>query len=253
MGDSQASIFANQCFNKGNTKITLGTGASILTNLGQSFKYQKNILTTLSYVYKNKPSYSYECLINYAGATISWLKDNLKILNTAKETNEILKKTKSSEEVVFIPAFVGLSSPHWLPDSKAMIYGLTPSINKNQIVRAALESIAFQIKDYLDDLEKNNRIKYNDIYIDGGIVSNKPFMQLLSNTLQKKIHVTNYQDMSSYGSVIMGLLGMNIFSSLKDIKKFKQKYISYSPIKDSRDINFYYEWKNVLLKHYIKK
>ena len=78
MGDSQASIFANQCFNKGNTKITLGTGASILTNIGQSFKKSKKIITTLSYVYNNNPSYSYECLINYAGATISWLKNNLK-------------------------------------------------------------------------------------------------------------------------------------------------------------------------------
>ena len=154
MGDSQASIFANQCFNRGNTKITLGTGASILTNIGQSFKNQKKIITTLSYVHNNNPSYSYECLVNYAGATISWLKNNLKILNSAKETNQILNKTKDSQGVVFVPAFVGLSSPHWIPDSKAMIYGLTPSINKNHIIRAALESIAFQIKDYLDDLKK---------------------------------------------------------------------------------------------------
>ena len=251
MGDSQASIFANQCFNKGNTKITLGTGASILTNIGQSFKYQKNIITTLSYVYKNKPSYSYECLINYAGATISWLKDNLKILKTAKETNEILKKTKSSEEVVFIPAFVGLSSPHWLPDSKAMIYGLTPSINKNHIVRAALESIAFQIKDYLDDLEKNNKIIYNDIYIDGGIVSNKSFMELLCNTLQKKIYVTNYQDMSSYGALMMGLLAMNITSNFKELKKLKQKYLVYSPINNKQLANSYKNWKYILKKFYL--
>ena len=89
--------------------------------------------------------------------------------------NQILNKTKDSQGVVFVPAFVGLSSPHWIPDSKAMIYGLTPSINKNHIIRAALESIAFQIKDYLDDLKKNNKINYNDIYIDGGIVSNKSF------------------------------------------------------------------------------
>ena len=251
MGDSQASIFANQCFNRGNTKITLGTGASILTNIGHSFKNQKKIITTLSYVHNNNPSYSYECLVNYAGATISWLKNNLKILNSAKETNQILNKTKDSQGVVFVPAFVGLSSPHWIPDSKAMIYGLTPSINKNHIIRAALESIAFQIKDYLDDLKKNNKINYNDIYIDGGIVSNKSFMQLLCNTLQKKIHVTNYQDMSSYGALMMGLLGMNIISNFNEMKKLKQKYLVFSPDKNKKVIDSYEHWQYILKKFYL--
>ena len=251
MGDSQASIFANQCFNKGNTKITLGTGASILTNIGQSFKNQNKIITTLSYVHNNNPSYSYECLINYAGATISWLKNNLKILNSARETNQILNKTKDSQGVVFVPAFVGLSSPHWIPDSKAMIYGLTPSINKNHIVIAALESIAFQIKDYLDDLEENNKINYNDIYIDGGIVSNTSFMQLLCNTLQKKIHVTNYQDMSSYGALLMGLLGMKIISNFKEMKKLKQKYLVFSPDKNKNMSDSYKHWQYILKKFYL--
>ena len=251
MGDSQASIFANQCFNRGNTKITLGTGASILTNIGQSFKNQKKIITTLSYVHNNNPSYSYECLINYAGATISWLKNNLKIINSARETNQILNETKDSQGVVFVPAFVGLSSPHWIPDSKAMIYGLTPSINKNHIIRAALESIAFQIKDYLDDLKKNNKINYNDIYIDGGIVSNTSFMQLLCNTLQKKIHVTNYQDMSSYGALMMGLLGMNIISNFKEMKKLKQKYLVFSPDKNKKMSDSYKHWQYILKKFYL--
>ena len=152
-----------------------------------------------------------------------------------------------------IPAFVGLSSPHWLPESKAMIYGLTPSVNKQHIIRASLESIAFQLKDYLDDLEKNKKIKYNDIFIDGGMTSNKNFIQFLTNILKRKIYITNFQDMSSYGALIMGLLGMNISKSLKDIKKFKQKYISYTPIKKSIDIDIYYQWKNILFKHYIKK
>ncbi len=251
IGDSQASIFANQCFNRGNTKITLGTGASILTNIGQSFKNQKKIITTLSYVHNNNPSYSYECLINYAGATISWLKNNLKIINSARATNQILNKTKDSKGVVFVPAFVGLSSPHWIPDSKAMIYGLTPSINKNHIIRAALESIAFQIKDYLDDLKKNNKINYNDIYIDGGIVSNTSFMQLLCNTLQKKIHVTNYQDMSSYGALLMGLLGMKIISNFKEMKKLKQKYLVFSPDKNKNMADSYKHWQYILKKFYL--
>ncbi len=250
MGDSQASIFANQCFNKGNTKITLGTGASILTNIGDQFPHKKNIITTLSYVYKNKPSYSYECLINYAGATITWLNNNLKIIKKPQETNDIFTKTKSSNGVIFVPAFVGLSSPHWLPNSKGMIYGLTPSVNNSHIIRAALESIAFQIKDYLEDLEIKQKIKCNHIYIDGGIVSNLPFMQFLCNTLERKIYVTDFQDMSSYGSAVMGLLGMKIEKNLKDISKYKKKYKIYRPDKNKFPTN-YRMWKEVLKNFYL--
>ena len=250
IGDSQASIFANQCFHKGNTKITLGTGASILTNIGKTFKYSNNIITTLSYVYKNKPSYSYECLINYAGATLSWLKNNLQIIKNENQINKIFAKTKNTEGVVLVPAFVGLSSPYWKPNSKALLYGLTPSINKNQIIRAALEAIAFQIKDYLDDLEVNNEIKFNEIYIDGGIVSNTSFMKFLTNTLNKKIYVTNYKDMSSYGALMMGLLGMNIIKNFKEIKKLKQKYLIYNPSKDKEANQSYENWKLVLKKYY---
>jgi glycerol kinase len=250
IGDSQASIFANQCFNKGNTKITLGTGASILTSIGKQYTSKKNIITTLSYVYKNKPSYSYECLINYAGATVSWLNSNLEIIKKPEETNSIFAKTENSNGVIFIPAFVGLSSPHWLPTCKGMIYGLTPSVNKNHIIRSALESIAFQIKDYVDDLEKNQKIFCNDIYIDGGIVSNTPFMQFLANTLKRKIYVTNFKDMSSYGSLVMGILGMKIKKNLKDISIYKQKYSAYLPNKNKFP-DSYKEWKEVLKNFYL--
>ena len=250
MGDSQASIFANQCFNKGNTKITLGTGASILTNIGNQYTYKKNIITTLSYVYKKQPSYSYECLINYAGATLSWLSDNLQLIKDPKDTNKIFTKTNSANGIIFVPAFVGLSSPHWLPSSKGMIYGLTPSVNKYHIIRSALESIAFQIKDYIDDLEKNQKIFCNDIYIDGGIIANSSFMKFLSNTLKRKIFVTDFQDMSSYGSLVMGLLGMKIEKNLKEIRKYKQKYVLYRPNKNKFPDN-YKKWQEVLRNFYL--
>ena len=204
----------------------------------------------MSYVYKNKPSYSYECLINYAGATLSWLKNNLQIIKNENQINKIFAKTKNTEGVVFVPAFVGLSSPYWKPNSKALLHGLTPSINKNQIIRAALEAIAFQIKDYLNDLEVKNEIKFNEIYIDGGIVSNTSFMKFLTNTLNKKIYVTNYKDMSSYGALMMGLLGMNIIKNFKEIKKLKQKYLIYNPSKDKEANQSYENWKLVLKKYY---
>ena len=105
IGDSQSAMFSNQCYLKGDTKITLGTGASILTNINNNYAVKNNLLTTLSYVYKGKAYYSYECLINYAGATVTWLKDNLKIINKPQETNKVFKEVENSNGVIVIPAF----------------------------------------------------------------------------------------------------------------------------------------------------
>ena len=251
IGDSQSAMFANQCVLKGDTKITLGSGASILTNINNNFIVKNNLLTTLSYVYKGKPYYSYECLINYAGATISWLKDNLKIITTLKETEKISKYVKDSNGVIVIPAFVGLSNPHWLPNSQGMIYGLTPSVEKKHLIRASLESIAFQIKDYLEDLEKNKKTYLNNISIDGGMTDNIFLIQLISNLLNRKINVSNFPDMSAFGSLLMGLLGMKVISNIKDLKKYKKKYIEYRPSKKNNDIKIYKKWKEILINHYI--
>ena len=210
-----------------------------------------DLLTTLSYVYNGKARYSYECLINYAGATISWLKDNLKIIKSVRETNEISKLIKNSNGVFLIPAFVGLSNPHWLPDSQGMIYGLTPSANKNHLIRASLESIAFQIKDYLEDLENNKKINLNNIFIDGGMTDNVFLVQLISNLLNKKINVSNFADMSAYGSLLMGLLGMKLISNTKDLRRYKIKYTQFRPIKNSNDIRVYNKWKQILINYYI--
>ena len=253
IGDSQSAMFANQCLQKGDTKITLGTGSSILTNINNDYALKDDLLTTLSYVYNGKARYSYECLINYAGATISWLKDNLKIIKSVKETEEISKLIIDSNGVFFIPAFVGLSNPHWLPDSQGMIYGLTPSVNKNHFIRASLESIAFQIKDYLEDLENNKKINLNNIFIDGGMTDNVFLVQLISNLLNKKINVSNFADMSAYGSLLMGLLGMKLISNTKDLGKYKIKYTQYRPIKNNNDIGVYRKWKKILINYYINK
>ena len=253
IGDSQSAMFANQSLSDGDTKITLGTGASILTNLGNKFIVKDNLLTTLLFVLNGKPYYSYECLINYAGATITWLKDNLEIINSVEETNSISKNIKDSNGVYLIPAFVGLSNPYWLPNAKGMIYGLTPSANKKHLIRASLESISFQIKDYLDDLENNKKIKLKNIYIDGGMVNNEFLIQSIANLLNRKINVSKFEDMSAYGSLLMGLLGIKLINKTKDFKKYKKEYIEYRPLKKNDDIKMYRKWKYILITHYLNK
>jgi len=251
IGDSQGSLFANQCFNKGDTKITLGTGASILTNIGENFITNNDSVTSLSYVHKGKVSYSYECLINYAGALISWLKDNLQIISDPEETDNISYKIDTNGGVYIIPAFVGLSSPYWIPESKGMIYGLTPSSNKNHLIRASLESIAYLIKDYLDFLKNNHHINCNNISVDGGMVKNNFLLQLISDLLKNKIFIPNVIDMSAYGSLLMGLLGTGMFKDLDELKDIKIQSYEYNPTENENTLKEYNEWKKVLKKYYL--
>mgnify|MGYP001166433450 CR=1 FL=1 len=251
IGDSQSSLFANQCFKNGDTKITLGTGSSILTNIGNKYKIKDKHITTLSFVFNGKAYYSYECLINYAGATITWLKDNVKIIDSVKETDKISSSISNSNGVFLIPAFVGLSSPHWLPDSKGMFYGLNPSINKKHLIRSSLESIAFQIKDYAEELKMKQDINLKKIYIDGGMTSNNFLMQLISNLFQNKINISKFEDMSSYGSLLMGLLAIKLIKNLDGLKKYKKEYTNFHPKKSKNDIKVYNEWRKILNKYYL--
>ena len=251
IGDSQSSLFANQCFNLGDSKITLGTGSSILTNIGSKYIVNDRYITTLSFVFNGKAYYSYECLINFAGATISWLKNNLEIINSPKETSKISKSIKDSNGVFLIPAFAGLSSPHWLPDSKAMFYGLTPSVNKKHLIRASVESIAFQIKDYIEELKKIQKIKFKRICVDGGITKNNFLMQLLSNLFQNRINVSKFEDMSAYGSLLMGLLGIELMKDLNDLQKYKKKYIEFKSQNSKIDITAYNNWRKILNRYYL--
>mgnify|MGYP001402085577 CR=1 FL=1 len=251
IGDSQASLFANQCFYKGDTKITLGTGSSILTNIGNNYKVKNKYITTLSFVFNDKPHYSYECLINFAGASISWLKDNLNIIDSVKDSSKISKSIKNSNGVFLIPAFVGLSSPHWIPDAKGMFYGLTPSVNKNHLIRSSLESVAFQIKDYAEDLKKQQKINLKKIYLDGGMISNDFLIQILSNLFRNKIYISKFEDMSAYGSLLMGLLGYKLIKNLNGLKKYKKKYIQFKSLNNKTDIKNYNNWRKVLNIHYL--
>ena len=198
IGDSQASMVANQCFKKGDTKITLGTGACTLTNIGSDLISSKSALTALSFVYKGEPQYAFECLTAFAGATISWIENNLNLINDPSDSERISLELEDNGGVYVIPAFAGLSAPYWLPSAKAMFYGITAATNFKHIVRASLESVAYQIVAYLEYIQKNEKIDISKIIIDGGMTNNRFLMQLISNLSQKEISIPLFPDMSAH-------------------------------------------------------
>ncbi|MEJ2010431.1 MAG: glycerol kinase GlpK, partial [Acidobacteriota bacterium] len=174
MGDSQGALFAQRCFDFGDGKVTLGTGSSVLVNLGSQLRFSDHgIVSTIGWVYQGKPAYSFEGIINFTGAVIAWLKDQLQLISEVRETETLASEVQDTGGVYLVPAFVGLSAPYWAPEAKGAILGLTPGSDKRHIVRAALESVAFQIRDLLDLIGQEIGMPLHFVRVDGGMVSNK--------------------------------------------------------------------------------
>ena len=233
MGDSQAALFAQKCFQPGSVKVTFGTGSSILLNIGHELRLSASgTVTALAWVLKGKPTYAYEGIINFTGATIAWLRDQMKLIENVAESEEIALSVLDSDGVYFVPAFVGLSAPYWRADVRAAILGMTPSTTKAHIVRAALESIGFIVTDVIKAMSKDAGIELNLIYADGGAVNNSFLMQFVSDLNQITMLASRVPELSALGAVFCGGLGMNIFQSLSDLETLPVDYTRYIPLLD---------------------
>jgi glycerol kinase len=228
-GDAQASFFANLCFNPGDSKITTGTGFNIQTNIGTSFKIDTNAFTTLAFSHNKKNYYSLECLGSVAGATISWLKNNLKLIDKVSESETLSLEIEDSGGVALIPAFTGLGPPFWKANARAAFIGINSSTTKKQIVRAALESVAFQMVVYLEFLQRDNKFELKNLIVDGGLIKNKLFLQMIADLLKIEIMVPEIEEMSLYGALLFGIQQQKNISELRDLNKFavKRKSIKY--------------------------
>ena len=228
-GDAQASFFANLCFSPGDSKITTGTGFNIQTNIGTSFKIDTNAFTTLAFSHNKKNYYSLECLGSVAGATISWLKNNLKLIDKVSESESLSLDIEDSGGVALIPAFTGLGPPFWKANARAAFIGINASTTKKQIVRAALESVAFQMVVYLEFLQRDNKFELKNLIVDGGMIKNKLFLQMIADLLKIEIMVPEIEEMSLYGALLFGIQQQKNISELRDLNKFavKRKAIKY--------------------------
>ena len=252
VGDAQGSFFGNFCFSEGDTKITTGTGFNIQTNIGKKFTIDKNSFTSLAYTKGNENYYSLECLSSFAGATISWLKNNLRIIDNPNESEELSKKVNSSEGVYLIPAFTGLGPPFWKPKARASFFGINASTNKYHIIRASLESVAFQMVVYMESLKNSKNINFHNIVVDGGMVKNDLFLQIIADLLRTEIKVPIIEEMSSYGSLLMGIQKNQQIGDLEELKNFKIDQKVIKPQLNSRIKGSYDGWKDTIYKHFMR-
>ena len=219
VGDQQAAAIGQSCFTRGSVKSTYGTGAFILMNTGNKKIYSKNkLLTTICYRLNGKTTYALEGSIFIAGAGVQWLRDKIKIITNASETEKIVKKLKSNNGVYLVPAFTGLGAPYWNPNARGIICGLTRDTSQNEIIRATLESVAYQSYDLFNAMKKDG-LKPNLIKVDGGMIKNKWFSQFLSNVINTKVIRPKIQETTALGAAFMAGLKIGVYKSLSDISK----------------------------------
>jgi len=248
MGDSQAALFAQRCFSQGEAKVTIGTGSSVLLNIGDELRYSQNgLLTAIGWVYQGKPTYAFEGIINYAGATIVWLRDQLELLRSSAETEVLSLSVEDNGGVYLVPAFVGLNAPYWRSDIKAAILGLSPSTTRAHIARAALESIAYQIKDVLELMAEDAQTDLKMIRGDGGAVKNQFLMQFIADISGIVARASELPELSALGAVFAGTLGMGIYESLDELSAIPSHYIDYNPQLDQQSVDdLYAGWQSAV-------
>lgn len=230
MGDSQASLFAQRCFAVGSGKATFGTGTSVLLNIGHKPKANpQGSVLALGWVIDGKPTYALEGIINYSSATIAWLRDQLGLLEDASESESIAKEVQDCGGVYFVPAFAGLSAPHWNADARAAILGMSGHTTRAHIVRAALESISYQIRDVIDMVSEETSIQPQVFYADGGSTQNDFLMQLTADITQLEWRVSDIAESSALGAAFAGMLQLGIHNSMDDLASLSRNQKAYTP------------------------
>lgn len=244
IGDSHAAAFGEGCFKPGKAKATLGTGCSILMNIGAKPTTSGNgMMTTVCWSTGERVDYALEGVIVSCGATIEWLKNELGLFKQSSKTEQMAASVPNSNGVFLIPAFSGLGAPHWDMNRKAEIKGLTFDCNKNHIVRAALESIAFQIKDVVAAMEQDAGIRPDELMVNGGMTINRLVLQSIADVLNCNLVKGDMPDVSALGAGLLAGLKAGIFKSIRDIEALKANPVVIKPQQDTAAIQACYtEW-----------
>jgi glycerol kinase len=247
-GDQQAALFGQMCTNEGSFKNTYGTGCFMLMNTGENPVFSNNgLLTTIALGFNGKVTYALEGSVFMAGAVIQWLRDDLKIIESAEETEAIALSVPDTRGVNFVPAFQGLGTPFWDMGARAGIIGLSRGVSKAHIIRAALESIAFRTKDIVDVMEKEAGIKLSDMKVDGGGCRNNFLMQFQSDILDNNIVRPKNIETTAMGAAYLAGLAVGFWSDLEELKTIWTRERIFSSKMDYLKRNaLYNSWKEAV-------
>ena len=246
-GDQQAALFGQSCFEDGMVKNTYGTGCFLLMNTGKNFKLSENgLITTLACSFDDKVNYALEGSVFIAGAAIQWLRDSLKVIGKASETEKIAQSIEKLHDIYVVPAFAGLGAPYWDMYSRGAIFGLTRDTGVDHIIKATLESLAYQTKDIIDVMEKDSGIKLKSLKVDGGACMNNYLMQFQSDLLDCEVLRPEIIETTAMGAGYLAGLQSNIWDKDQIIKNQKIDKSFNPTINDSEREKMYSGWKKAV-------
>jgi glycerol kinase len=245
LGDSHAALFGQNCFEKGMAKTTYGTGSSIMMNIGdKNIRSKKGLVTSIAWGIDGKVEYVFEGNINFTGATIKWLVDDLQLISSSRESGEIASSISDNGGVYLVPAFTGLSAPYWDSNARAIITGMTMGTKKAHVVRAAEESIAYQIRDIIDIMVEEADINLKELRVDGGPTRDDFLMQFQADMLSCTVVRNKIEELSAAGAAYMAGMSVKLWADKEEISSLRKiDRVFQNTAKDEKCKQLYDGWK----------
>ena len=235
-GDQQAALFGQTCFHEGEAKNTYGTGCFLLMNTGEKPVFSKNgLVTTIAWGLDGKVNYALEGSIFVAGAAVQWLRDGMRLIDSASDSEYMATKVKGTHGCYVVPAFTGLGAPHWDQYARGTIVGITRGTNKNHIIRATLESIALQVCDVIDAMKADAGIQVKALRVDGGASANNFLMQFQADMLNAPVNRPACVESTAIGAAYLAGLAVNYWQSREDVLKNQQIERVFVPDMDEEE------------------
>ena len=249
-GDQQSALFGQNCFLPGEAKNTYGTGCFLLMNTGEDLCMSKNgLVTTIAWGLDGKVEYALEGSIFVGGSAIQWLRDGLRLVDSAPDSEWVAKKVKDAGGVYMVPAFVGLGAPYWDMNARGMIIGLTRGTTKAHIVRATLDSLAYQTRDVLGAMEADSGNRLAALKVDGGAVANNLLMQFQADLLGVPVDRPQITETTALGAAYLAGLATGVWASKEELKKSWQLDTRFTPALDKKDADKLYKGWRKAVKH----
>lgn len=254
LGDQQAAMVGQKCFNKGDAKNTYGTGCFMLFNTGNKpIVSQHGLLSTVAFQFGDQPaSYALEGSVAVAGSSINWLRDNLGVINSPAQLNELAAKVDDTAGVYFVTAFNGLFAPYWRDDARGTICGLTQYTNISHLARATLEAVCYQSRAILEAMDRESNTPLRSLKVDGGISNSDLCMQIQADVLGINVERPSMREMTALGAAIAAGLATGVWESIEDLKDVNQEGVSvFEPkIDEKKRERMFHGWQEAVTRSF---